>query len=96
MERFYAEIALNLFYFITMIYGVYVWKKCLEDDSLQIQPRALSRLWTSLLVVTALLIAFSPSPLAYSLSPIAYSLTLESETAPRSEAYKELTKEFYL
>ena len=43
-----------------------------------------------------LLIAFSPSPLAYSLSPIAYSLTLESETAPRSEAYKELTKEFYL
>ena len=43
-----------------------------------------------------ILIAFSPSPIAYSLSPIAYSLTLESETAPRSEAYKELTKEFYL
>ena len=43
-----------------------------------------------------LLIAFSPSPLASRLSPIAYSLTLESETAPRSEAYKELTKEFYL
>ena len=43
-----------------------------------------------------LLIAFSPSPLAYSLSPIANSLTLESETSPRSEAYKELTKEFYL
>ena len=43
-----------------------------------------------------LLIAFSPSPLAYRLSPIAHSLTLESETAPRSEAYKELTKEFYL
>ena len=43
-----------------------------------------------------LLIAFSSSPLAYRLSPIANSLTLESETAPRSEAYKELTKEFYL
>ena len=43
-----------------------------------------------------LLIAFSPSPLASRLSPIAYSLTLESETSPRSEAYKELTKEFYL
>ena len=43
-----------------------------------------------------LLIAFSSSPLAYSLSPIVNSLTLESETAPRSEAYKELTKEFYL
>jgi nicotinamide mononucleotide transporter len=57
VERFYAEIALNIFYFITMIYGVYVWKKRLEDDSLQIQPRALSRLWTSLLVVTALLLS---------------------------------------
>ena len=43
-----------------------------------------------------LLIAFSPSPLASRLSPIANSLTLESETAPRSEAYIELTKEFYL
>ena len=43
-----------------------------------------------------LLIAFSPSPIASRLSPIAYSLTLESETSPRSEAYKELTKEFYL
>ena len=43
-----------------------------------------------------LLIAFSPSPLASRLSPLAYSLTLESETSPRSEAYIELTKEFYL
>ncbi len=43
-----------------------------------------------------LLIAFSPSPLASRLSPIANNLTLESETSPRSEAYKELTKEFYL
>ena len=43
-----------------------------------------------------LLIAFSLSPLASRLSPIANSLTLESETSPRSEAYKELTKEFYL
>jgi tRNA1Val (adenine37-N6)-methyltransferase len=29
-------------------------------------------------------------------TPYYSSLTLESETAPRSEAYKELTKEFYL
>ena len=36
-ERFYAEIALNIFYFITMIYGVYVWKKRLtKENSLQI------------------------------------------------------------
>ena len=43
-----------------------------------------------------LLIAFSQSPIANSPSPIANSLTLESENAPRSEEYKELTKEFYL
>jgi tRNA1(Val) A37 N6-methylase TrmN6 len=43
-----------------------------------------------------LLIAFRPSPIAYSLSPLANSLTLESETAPRSEQYKELTQDFYL
>jgi tRNA1Val (adenine37-N6)-methyltransferase len=43
-----------------------------------------------------LLIAFSQSPIANSPSPIANSLTLESETSPRSEEYKELTKEFYL
>lgn len=41
-ERFYAEIALNIFYFVTMIYGVYVWKKRLQtDSSLQIQTRQL-------------------------------------------------------
>ena len=41
-------------------------------------------------------IANSPSPIANSLLPIANSLTLESETSPRSEEYKELTKDFYL
>ena len=41
-EQFYAEIALNIYYFLTMIYGVYVWKKCLQtDSSLQIQTRQL-------------------------------------------------------
>ena len=43
-----------------------------------------------------LLIAFSQSPIANSQSPIANSLTLESETAPRSKEYQELTKDFYL
>jgi nicotinamide mononucleotide transporter len=41
-EQFYAEIALNIYYFLTMIYGVYVWKKRLQtDSSLQIQTRQL-------------------------------------------------------
>ena len=47
-----------------------------------------------------LLIAFRPSPIALasapSLMPTTNSLILESETAPRSEKYKELTREFYL
>lgn len=47
-------------------------------------------------VAKRLLIAFSLLPIADSLLPIADSLTLESETSPRSEEYKELTKEFYL
>lgn len=41
-EQFYAEIALNIYYFVTMIYGVYVWKKRLQtDSSLQIRTRQL-------------------------------------------------------
>ena len=55
VERFYAEIALNLFYFITMIYGVFVWKKRLTDQSLQIQPRTLSHM-TMLFLLGAVLL----------------------------------------
>ena len=52
LERFYAEIALNIFYFVTMIYGVYVWKKRLSgDDSLQIQTRKLSSRMTLVIVI---------------------------------------------
>mgnify|MGYP003294056210 FL=1 len=42
IERFYAEIAMNIYYFITMIYGVYCWRKRLTNNSLQIQTRRLS------------------------------------------------------
>ena len=51
IERFYAEIALNIFYFITMMYGVYVWRKRLTNDSLQIQTRTLSNKLAPLLVL---------------------------------------------
>ena len=30
VERFYAEIAINIYYFITMIYGVYCWRNRLS------------------------------------------------------------------
>lgn len=42
IERFYAEIAINVYYFFTMIYGVYCWRKRLSDHSLQVQTRRLS------------------------------------------------------
>lgn len=51
-ERFYAEIALNIFYFVTMIYGVYVWKKRLQGDSWQIQTRRLQRKHVPLLLLS--------------------------------------------
>jgi nicotinamide mononucleotide transporter len=58
LERFYAEIALNVFYFITMIYGVYVWRKRLkEDDPMQVQTRVLSRRLLPVLAVALLLIS---------------------------------------
>ena len=57
-ERFYAEIALNIFYFLTMIYGVYVWKRRLsEDESLQIQTRKLSKQLTPILVIAVVLLS---------------------------------------
>lgn len=57
-ERFYAEIALNIFYFLTMIYGVYVWKRRLtDDDSLQIQTRRLSKQLTPILVIAVVLLS---------------------------------------
>lgn len=42
IERFYAEIAINIYYFITMIYGVYCWRNRLSNNSLQVQTRRLS------------------------------------------------------
>jgi nicotinamide mononucleotide transporter len=57
-ERFYAEIALNIFYFVTMIYGVYVWKKRLsQDDSLLIQTRKLSNKMTSIIIISVVLLS---------------------------------------
>ena len=43
-ERFYAELLLNAYYFLTMIYGVYVWRRRLfkqEEKKLQVQTRRL-------------------------------------------------------
>lgn len=57
VERFYAEIAINIYYFITMIYGVYCWRNRLSDNTLQVQTRCLSRNVFPLLSVAIILIS---------------------------------------
>lgn len=57
VERFYAEIAINIYYFITMIYGVYCWRNRLSDSTLQVQTRCLSRNVFPLLGVAIILIS---------------------------------------
>ena len=42
VEHFYAEIAINIYYFVTMIYGAYCWRKRLKYNTLQVQTRRLS------------------------------------------------------
>ena len=44
-QRFYAEIAINAYYFTTMIYGVFVWRKRREagGDRMKVEPRRLAK-----------------------------------------------------
>lgn len=58
VERFYAEIAINIYYFITMIYGVYCWRKRLYDNTMQVQTRRLAPRFVPLLTVAILVISF--------------------------------------
>lgn len=41
IEHFYAEIAMNMYYFVTMLYGVYCWRRHLQQDTKQLQTRRL-------------------------------------------------------
>ena len=51
LERFYAEIAINFYYFITMIYGVCCWRKRLDHNTLQVQTRQLSSTLISIMIL---------------------------------------------
>ena len=57
LERFYAEIAINIYYFFTMIYGVYCWRRRLSDNTLQVQTRHLSRNIFPIMSVAILLLS---------------------------------------
>ena len=56
-QRFYGEMAINAYYFGTMIYGVYVWRNRLQEESgkMKVEPRSLQPSVISLIVVTTLL-----------------------------------------
>lgn len=58
IERFYAEIAMNVYYFVTMIYGVYCWRKRLTGNSWQIETRSLSSKHIPVIVLLILLLSW--------------------------------------
>ena len=53
-QRFYGEMVINAYYFVTMIYGVYAWRKRLEarGERLKVKPRRLT--WQTLTLIVAL------------------------------------------
>lgn len=60
LERFYAEIAINIYYFITMVYGVYCWRKRLQpNQSMTISTRSLSWKMLPLWVFVIVLLSFA-------------------------------------
>lgn len=60
IERFYAEIAINVYYFLTMIYGVYCWRKHLNPDTStnintrKLSPRVLVVLFLTVIILSLL------------------------------------------
>lgn len=41
LERFYAGLAMNTYYFLSQFYGIYAWRKLRTDNSSIISPRSL-------------------------------------------------------
>jgi len=54
-QRFYGEIAINAYYFVTMIYGVYAWRKRLQGETRTVITRRLSWGGASVLLVATVL-----------------------------------------
>lgn len=56
-QRFYGEIAINAYYFGTMVYGVYVWKNRLKEESgkWKVEPRSLAPSMIVLIIAASLL-----------------------------------------
>ena len=58
-QRFYGEIAINAYYFITMIYGVVVWHKRLESDGGHLEVRIRHLPYSIMLIIAVLTLVVS-------------------------------------
>lgn len=59
-ERFYGELLLSAYYFLTMIYGVYVWRARLgtkQEEKWQVQPRSMQPMALLLVAVGTVLLS---------------------------------------
>lgn len=56
MERFYAGLAMNAFYFLSQIYGIYAWRKLRTDNSAIISPRSMP-VWVFLVLCAGMALA---------------------------------------
>ena len=56
-QRFYGEMAINAYYFGTMVYGVFVWRARLKEESgtMKVEPRSLQPYVIVLIIVSTLL-----------------------------------------
>lgn len=57
-QRFYAGLAMNAFYFLSQIYGIYAWRKLREGESaVHITPREMPKRWFAVIVAGIFLIS---------------------------------------
>ena len=56
-QRFYGEMAINAYYFGTMVYGVFVWRERLKEESgkKKVEPRSLQPSVIVLIAITTLI-----------------------------------------
>lgn len=57
IERFYAGLGMNAFYFLSQIYGIYVWRKQRTGNSVIIAPRSLPAKWFAVLCAASAVVA---------------------------------------
>ena len=54
-QQLYGQVAINAYYFATMVYGVFAWKRRLQEDTQTVRTRSLSgRVFVLLLTATVL------------------------------------------